>query len=120
MFARNGRRAAAGCAPVRISLVTVLTEKIEWALDDPGFCGPVLSLSRSAAATYFTAASGDRLSVYLTGSVGVPHLMFDGVGVISAKPPSAFLLAPDAADLERRSLDRRRDAAGVEGDRRSR
>src|SRR5512132_2854592 len=95
VFARNGRRAAAGCAPVRISLVTVLTEKVEWALDDPGFCGPVLSLSRSAAATYFTAASGDRLSVYLTGSVGVPHLMFDGVGVISAKPPSAFLLTPE-------------------------
>ena len=95
VFARNGRRAAAGCAPVRISLVTVLTEKIEWALDDPGFCGPVLSLSRSAAATYFTAASGDRLSVYLTGSVGVPHLMFDGVGVISARPPSAFLLTPE-------------------------
>jgi hypothetical protein len=95
VFARNGRRAPAGCAPVRISLVTVLTEKVEWALDDPGFCGPVLSLSRSAAATYFTAASGDRLSVYLTGSVGVPHLMFDGVGVISAKPPSAFLLTPE-------------------------
>ena len=95
VFARNGRRAAAGCAPVRISLVTVLTEKIEWALDDPGFCGPVLSLSRSAAATYFTAASGDRLSVYLTGSVGVPHLMFDGAGVISARPPSAFLLTPE-------------------------
>ena len=92
VFARNGRRAAAGCAPVQISLVTVLTEKVEWALDDPGFCGPVLSLSRSAAATYFTAASGDRLSVYLTGSVGVPHLMFDGVGVISATPPAAFLL----------------------------
>jgi hypothetical protein len=92
VFARNGRIAATGCAPVRISLVTVLTEKVEWALNDPGFCGPVLSLSRSAAATYFTAASGDRLSVYLTGSVGVPHLMFDGVGVISATPPAAFLL----------------------------
>ncbi len=77
---------------MRISLVTVLTEKVEWALDDPGFCGPVLSLSRSEAATYFTAASGDRLSVYLTGSVGVPHLMFDGLGVISATPPAAFLL----------------------------
>jgi len=92
VFARNGRRAATGCAPVRISLVTVLTEKVEWALDDPGFCGPVFSLSRSAAATYFTAASGDRLSVYLTGSVGVPHLMFEGLGVISATPPAAFLL----------------------------
>jgi hypothetical protein len=94
VFARNGRRAPAGCAPVRINLVTVLTEKVEWALDDPGFCGPILSLSRSAAATYFTAASGDRLSVYLTGSVGVPHLMFEGMRVISARPPSAFLLAP--------------------------
>jgi hypothetical protein len=94
VFARNGRRAPAGCAPVRISLVTVLTEKVEWALDDPGFCGPILSLSRSAAATYFTAASGDRLGVYLTGSVGVPHLMFDGMKVISARPPSTFLLTP--------------------------
>jgi len=94
VFARNGRPARAGCARVRISLVTVVTEKVEWALDDPGFCGPVLSLSRSAAATYFTAASGDRLSVYLTGVVGVPHLMFDGLGIISASPPSAFLLSP--------------------------
>ena len=94
VFARNGRQARAGCAPVRISLVTVVTEKEEWALDDPGFCGPVLSLSRSAAATYFTAASADRLSVYLTGIVGVPHLMFDGLGIISASPPSAFLLSP--------------------------
>jgi hypothetical protein len=101
VFARNGRRAPAGCAPVRISLVTVLTEKVEWALDDPGFCGPILSLSRSAAATYFTAASGDRLSVYLTGSVGVPHLMFDGMGVISARPPSAFLLTPHSAPPSR-------------------
>ena len=95
VFARNGRTSLAGCASVRISLVTVLTEKVGWALDDPGFCGPVLSLSRSAAATYFTAASGDRLSVYLTGSVGIPHLMFDGMGIISARPPSAFLLTPD-------------------------
>lgn len=95
VFARNGRIAPAGCASVRISLVTVVTEEVEWALDDPGFCGPVLSLSRSAAATYFTAASGDRLSVYLTGTVGIPHLMFDGLGIISARPPSAFLLTPD-------------------------
>ena len=101
VFARNGRTASAGCASVRISLVTVVTEKVEWALDDPGFCGPVLSLSRSAAATYFTAASGDRLSVYLTGSVGVPHLMFDGVGIISARPPSAFLLTPDSEQASR-------------------
>ena len=97
VFARNGRIEHAGCAPVRIRLVTVLTEKVEWALDDPGFCGPVLSLSRSEAATYFSAASGDRLSVYLTGSVGVPHLTFEGVGMFSAAPPAAFLLRPDAS-----------------------
>jgi hypothetical protein len=72
-------------------------EKVEWALDDPGFCGPILSLSRSQAATYFSAASGDRLSVYLTGSVGVPHLTFEGVGMLSAAPPAAFLLRPDAS-----------------------
>jgi hypothetical protein len=97
VFARNGPPERDGCAPVRISLVTVLTQKIGWALDDPGFCGPVLSLSRSEAATYFTAASGDRLSVYLTGSIGVPHLTFDGVGMLSASPPAAFLLRPDAS-----------------------
>ena len=97
VFARNGRIERTGCAPVRIRLVTVLTEKVEWALDDPGFCGPVLSLSRSEAATYFSAASGDRLSVYLTGTVGVPHLTFEGVSMLSAAPPAAFLLRPDAS-----------------------
>ena len=97
VFARNGRVEGDDCAPVRISLVTVATSREEWALDDPGFCGPVLSLSRSTAATYFTSASGDRLSVYLTGAVGVPHLMFDGLGVLSAAPPSAFLLNAHAA-----------------------
>ncbi len=97
VFARNGPLEQDGCASVRISLVTVLTQKVGWALDDPGFCGPVLSLSKSEAATYFTAASGDRLSVYLTGSVGVPHLTFEGVGMLSASPPAAFLLGPDAS-----------------------
>jgi hypothetical protein len=51
-------RAPAGCAPVRISLVTVLTEKVEWALDDPGSAGP-LSLSRARPPTYFTGGPGD-------------------------------------------------------------
>lgn len=92
VLARNGHVQGKGCAPVRINLVTVATGREEWALDDPGFCGPMLSLSRSSAATYFTSASGDRLAVYLTGEVGVPHLMFDGLGVVSAAPPSAFLL----------------------------
>jgi hypothetical protein len=97
VFARNGQPEQDGCAPVTISLVTVLTQKVGWALDDPGFCGPVLSLSRSEAATYFTASSGDRLSVYLTGSIGVPHLTFEGVGMLSASPPAAFLLRPDGS-----------------------
>jgi hypothetical protein len=97
VFARNGHAHGRECAPVRIALVTVATRREQWALDDPGFCGPVLSLSRSSAATYFTSASGDRLSVYLTGAVGVPHLMFDGLGVLSAAPPSAFLLNAHAA-----------------------
>jgi hypothetical protein len=110
VFARNGRAAAGDCAPVRISLVTVATSREAWALDDPGFCGPVLSLSRSSAATYFTSASGDRLSVYLTGSVGVPHLMFDGLGVLSAAPPSAFLLNAHAAQ---ETLDERPSRGGT-------
>jgi len=110
VFARNGRAAAGDCTPVRISLVTVATSREEWALDDPGFCGPVLSLSRSSAATYFTSASGDRLSVYLTGSVGVPHLMFDGLGVLSAAPPSAFLLNAHAAQD---TLDERPSRGGT-------
>jgi hypothetical protein len=97
VFARNGHQEDGDCAPVRINLVTVATTREEWALDDPGFCGPVLSLSRSSAATYFTSASGDRLSVYLTGAVGVPHLTFDGLGALSAAPPSAFLLNAHAA-----------------------
>ena len=92
VLARNGHVQGKGCAPVRMNLVTVATGREEAALDDPGFCGPMLSLSRSSAATYFTSASGGRLAVYLTGEVGVPHLMFDGLGVLSAAPPSAFLL----------------------------
>jgi hypothetical protein len=110
VFARNGHSTRIGCAPVRISLVTIASSREEWALNDPGFCGPVLSLSRSAAATYFTAASGDRLSVYLTGAVGVPHLMFDGVGVLSAAPPAAFLLSHGEAQ---QSLDEHRGRGGT-------
>ena len=110
VFARNGHAEGRGCAPVRISLVTVATQREAWALDDPGFCGPVLSLSRSSAATYFTSASGDRLSVYLTGAVGVPHLMFDGLGVLSAAPPSAFLLNAHSAQG---TLDERPSRGGT-------
>ena len=97
VFARNGHAEGEGCAPVRINLVTVATGREAWALDDPGFCGPMLSLSRSSAATYFTSASGDRLGVYLTGKVGVPHPMFDGLGDLSAAPPAAFLLSAHRA-----------------------
>lgn len=110
VFASNGHAHGEQCAPVRIVLVTVATSRQEWALDDPGFCGPVLSLSRSSAATYFTSASGDRLSVYLTGAVGVPHLMFDGLGVLSAAPPSAFLLNAHAAQD---TLDERPSRGGT-------
>lgn len=104
VIARNGRRGDDGCAPVRIELVTLATGKAGWALRDPGFCGPVLSLSRSSAATYFSAASGDRMGVYLTGSVGVPHLMFEGLAMVSAAPPSAFLLAPPGPRGAERAL----------------
>jgi len=93
VFATNRARSG-GCPRVRIRLVAIRTGEVGWALDDPGFCGPVVSISRSSAATYFTAPSGDRTGVYLTGSVGVPHLMFDDVAVVSASPPGAFLLAP--------------------------
>ena len=85
---------------MQIRLVAVRTHEVGWALDDPGFCGPGVSISRSAAATYFTAPSGDRTGVYLTGSVGVPHLMFDDVAMVSASPPAAFLLAPNAGEAE--------------------
>ena len=113
VFARNGHADESGCAPVRISLVTIASSEEAWVLDDPGFCGPVLSLSRSTAATYFTAASGDQLSVYLTGALGVPHLMFDGLGTLSAAPPAAFLLSPDAT--EQTLGDRRGRAATLLG-----
>jgi hypothetical protein len=93
VFATNRPRSG-GCSRVRIRLVAVRTHVEGWALDDPGFCGPVVSISRSAAATYFTAPSGDRTGVYLTGSVGVPHLMFVELEIVSASPPGAFLLSP--------------------------
>ena len=98
VFATNRDRPG-DCSRVRIRLLDLRTRTVEWALDDPGFCGPVVSISKSAAATYFTAPSGDRLGVYLTGSVGVPHLMFDNVAMVSAHPPAAFLFAdaPSAA-----------------------
>jgi hypothetical protein len=105
VFATNRSRSG-GCSRVRIRLVAVRTHEEGWALDDPGFCGPVVSISRSAAATYFTAPSGDRTGVYLTGSVGVPHLMFDEVAIVSASPPGAFLLAPSGSgDAPETALD---------------
>jgi hypothetical protein len=97
VFAAN-RNGPGECSRVRIRLVYVRTGKVSWALDDPGFCGPVLSVSRSSAATYFTAPSGDRFGVYLTGSVGVAHLMFDDVAMISASPPGAFLFGDASID----------------------
>ena len=97
VFAANRNRPGT-CSRVRIRLVYVRTGKVSWALDDPGFCGPVLSVSRSSAATYFTAPSGDRFGVYLTGSVGVAHLMFDDVAMISASPPGAFLFGDASVD----------------------
>jgi hypothetical protein len=100
VFATNRPRAG-GCSRVRIRLVAVLTQRVGWALDDPGICGPVVSISRSAAATYFTAPSGNRTGVYLTGSVGVPHLVFDEVSMVSASPPGASMFAPaDTVDGE--------------------
>ena len=47
VFARNGPPERDGCAPVRISLVTVLTQKIGWALTIRGSVGPC---SRSVGA----------------------------------------------------------------------
>lgn len=80
------------CTPVRMSLVSVVTQEVGWSFHDRSFCGPVTSLSRSAAATYLTAPSGDRYGVYLTGDVGVPHLLFEGVALVSGSPLAAFLL----------------------------
>ncbi|HJS27552.1 MAG TPA: hypothetical protein VJ913_10560 [Actinomycetota bacterium] len=88
----SNRGGSERCSRVRMRQVSVRTHRVGWVLDDPGFCGPVVSISKSAAATYFTAPSGDRVGVYLTGSVGVPHLMFEDVAMVSAFPPAAFLL----------------------------
>ena len=116
VFATNRPRSG-GCPRVRIRLVAVRTREVGWALDDPGFCGPVVSISRSSAATYFTAPSGDRTGVYLTGSVAVPHLMFDDVAVVSASPPGAFLLAPSRTsdDVATRVDGRSSGGRGWEG-----
>jgi hypothetical protein len=47
VLAKNGRVGASErCSKVRVALVRVLTQKIEWVLNDPGFCGPLLSISR--------------------------------------------------------------------------
>jgi hypothetical protein len=105
VFAAN-RNGSGECSRVRIRLIFVRTGKVSWALDDPGFCGPVLSISRSSAATYFTAPSGDRFGVYLTGSVGVAHLMFDDVEMISASPPGAFLFEDASVDAGANQGDR--------------
>ena len=105
VFAAN-RSGPGECSRVRIRLVFVRTGKVSWALDDPGFCGPVLSISRSSAATYFTAPSGDRFGVYFTGSVGVAHLMFDDVAMISASPPGAFLFDDASVDTGAKHGDR--------------
>jgi hypothetical protein len=114
VFATN-RDGRGECSRVRIRLVYVRTGEVAWALDDPGFCGPVLSISRSAAATYFTAPSGDRLGVYLTGSVGVPHLMFDDVAMLSAYPPAAFLFGEPSREPGERGAAFRSSAGTLLG-----
>jgi hypothetical protein len=91
VLARN-REGEGRCSRVRISLVSIPGGQVGWTLDDPGLCGPVLSLSRSAAATYFTARSGDRIGVFLTGQVGVPHVLFEDVVMVSGSTFSGFLL----------------------------
>ncbi len=98
VVARNGAHSER-CPAVRMSLVFVSTGDVGWAFHDPGFCGPVTSLSRSVAATYLTAPSGDRYGVYLTGQVGGPHLLFEGLSLVSGSPVSSFVLrrADDAA-----------------------
>ena len=98
VVARNGSGSQA-CPPVRMTLVFVATGDVGWSFHDPGFCGPVTSLSRSVAATYLTAPSGDRYGVYLTGQVGGPHLLFEGLSLVSGSPVSSFVLRPadDAA-----------------------
>ena len=93
VIARNGA-GSERCPPVRMSLVFVSTGDVGWAFHDPGFCGPVTSLSRSMAATYLTAPSGDRYGVYLTGQVGGPHLLFEGLSLVSGSPVSSFVLRP--------------------------
>ncbi|MCI0634357.1 MAG: hypothetical protein L0206_10650 [Actinobacteria bacterium] len=91
VIARNGS-GSERCPSVRMSLVFVSTGEVGWTFHDPGFCGPVTSLSRSVAATYLTAPSGDRYGVYLTGQVGGPHLLFEGLSLVSGSPVSSFVL----------------------------
>jgi hypothetical protein len=61
---------AGRCRHIRIDLVTVRTGGIQRGRD-ADVCGPLLSLGRSAAATYFTAETEDGIGTFFSGTIGV-------------------------------------------------
>lgn len=93
-LARNGRTDA-DCPRAEIEVVSVGTGSGAPGLAPRSLCGPVPSLGRSSAATYVTGTTPDGFGLHETGTVGIPHLLFGDVRLVSSSPVSAFLLEPE-------------------------
>ena len=93
-------RTRQGCRGVRIDLVSVRTGSIERGRAATGVCGPLLTLGRSAVASYFTAETSGGVDTFFSGSVGVPHLLFGNTRMLSASPLAQFLVTAPAARAE--------------------
>jgi len=88
----RNRSAGQGCPSILVDVVSVRTGSIQSGLAPGAMCGPLLSLGRSAAANYLTGRADDGFGLYVTGTVGVPHLLFGRVALLGSSPVSAFLL----------------------------
>lgn len=104
-FSSQGAPDARGCRELTIDVTNVLTNITEPVLEEPRVCGRIVSLGRSGLATYFTQASAERIGIYFTGVVGVPHLVLQDYGMLSISPASDFLVVHEDTPSIRWSPD---------------
>jgi hypothetical protein len=96
LAAATEARTGDGCRDVAIDLVTVSTGAVQRGRPRPEVCGPLLSLGRSAVATYFSSRTADGVDTFFSGTVGIPHLLFGNTRMLSASPLGQFLVTAPA------------------------